>query len=315
MAPSEETGTVAVDGRLLRLTNLDKILYPATHTTKAEVLTYYAEIAPLLINQTRDRPTTRKRWPDGVGTGDVGIGGGGTGGGRLVFFVKNLESGAPDWVRRVTVPHKDKPVTYPLLNDLATLTWMAQLAALEIHVPQWRFDTHDRALPADRLVLDLDPGPGVGLAQCAEVARWARTLLREMGLDAVPVTSGSKGIHLYAPFDEPRPSEEASQLARDLARTLEAAHRDLVTSVMRKDLRDGKIFVDWSQNNAAKTTVAPYSLRGIERPTVSTPLTWEEVAEATEAADLRFEAADVVRRIDELGDLLADMPSSTAPLP
>lgn len=300
MAPSEETGTVAVDGRLLRLTNLDKILYPATHTTKAEVLTYYAEIAPLLINQTRDRPTTRKRWPDGVGTGDVGIGGGGTGGGRLVFFVKNLESGAPDWVRRVTVPHKDKPVTYPLLNDLATLTWMAQLAALEIHVPQWRFDTHDRALPADRLVLDLDPGPGVGLAQCAEVARWARTLLREMGLDAVPVTSGSKGIHLYAPFDEPRPSEEASQLARDLARTLEAAHRDLVTSVMRKDLRDRKIFVDWSQNNAAKTTIAPYSLRGRHLPTVAAPRRWTELDDPA-LAHLTYD--QVLERARELGDL------------
>ncbi|MCW2803537.1 MAG: ligase [Propionibacteriaceae bacterium] len=290
MPPPEEAGTVLVDGRRLRLTNLDKVLYPETGTTKAEVLAYYAEIAPLLIKQTTDRPTTRKRWPDGVGASED----------HLVFFVKNLEAGAPEWIRRVNVPHKERAIHYPLLNDLATVTWMAQMAALEIHVPQWKFDIDGRPLPADRLVLDLDPGPGVGLVECAEVARSARALLHDVGMDAVPVTSGSKGIHLYAAFDEPRPSEVASKFARDIARTLEAANRDRVTSVMRRDLRDGKVFVDWSQNNAAKTTIAPYSLRGRHLPTVAAPRTWEEL-ENPHLQHLLFE--QVLERTRASGDL------------
>jgi len=200
MTPPSEPATVDVEGRRLRLTNLDKVLYPETGTTKGEVLAYYAEVAPALLAQTTNRPATRKRWPDGVGTDED----------RLVFFTKNLEQGAPDWVRRVAIPHRDKPVVYPLVNDLATLTWMAQLAALELHVPQWRFDADRLPLPADRLVLDLDPGPGVGLLECAEVARSARVLLRDLGLEPVPVTSGSKGIHLYATFDRPRACDEAS---------------------------------------------------------------------------------------------------------
>ncbi|HET9872072.1 MAG TPA: non-homologous end-joining DNA ligase [Propionibacteriaceae bacterium] len=298
MTPAEEAGTVSVDGQLLRLTNLEKVLYPQTGTTKAEVLAYYAEIAPLLIRQSRDRPATRKRWPDGVSADD-----------RLVFFVKNLEAGAPEWIRRVEITHKDRSILYPLVNDLATLTWMAQLAALEIHVPQWRFDPAGRPLPADRLVLDLDPGEGVGLDTCAEVARWARSVLHDVGLDAVPVTSGSKGIHLYASFSDPMPSEQASGLARHIARTLEAAHRDLVTSVMRRDLRAGKVFVDWSQNNAAKTTIAPYSLRGRQQPTVAAPRTWDELDDP-DLRHLLFE--EVLERARQHGDLF-DPPKPPEP--
>jgi bifunctional non-homologous end joining protein LigD len=298
MAPEEAEQTVSVDGRVLRLTNLGKVLYPETQTTKAEVLAYYAEIAPMLLRQTTARPATRKRWPDGVGAQD-----------HTVFFTKNLEPGAPEWISRVAVVHKDRTIVYPLVNDLATLTWMAQLAALEIHVPQWRFDQAGGQLPADRMVLDLDPGPGVGLQECAAVARDARVLLHDIGMDAVPVTSGSKGIHLYVTFSEPRPSHAASTLAREIARTLEAAHPGEVTSVMRKDLREGKVFVDWSQNNAAKTTIAPYSLRGRQLPTAAAPRSWHELDDP-DLKHLTFE--EVLARARDGGDLFEADPDDPA---
>ena len=180
---------VRVDGRELVLTNLEKIMYPETGTTKADVLAYYAAVAPVLIPAARNRPATRKRWVHGVGTADAP---------GEMFFQKNLDHSTPGWVPRAAITHKDRTIQYPLVNDPATLTWLAQIAALEIHVPQWRVDSHGNAMPPDRLVLDLDPGEGAGLAECVEVARLARTILQDVGLDPVPVTSGSKGIHLYA---------------------------------------------------------------------------------------------------------------------
>ena len=186
--PGTQSQTVTVDGRTLKLTNLDKVLYPETQTTKGDVLAYYAEVGPTMLPHLWQRPATRKRWPDGVDA-------------PTVFFAKDLGAGTPDWVRRVTVQHRDHDNDYPVVDDLATLTWIAQLAGLEIHVPQWRFDADGHPLNPDRLVLDLDPGDGVGLAQAAEVARRARDILRDIGHDPVPVTSGSKGIHLYAPLD------------------------------------------------------------------------------------------------------------------
>ncbi|RPF29179.1 ATP-dependent DNA ligase [Georgenia muralis] len=289
------TQTVSIDGRRLRLSNLEKVLYPATGTTKADVLAYYAEIAPYMLPHCAGRPATRKRWPDGVGTDDEP---------GAVFFIKNLEAGAPEWVVRADIEHSSGPKTYPLVDNPATLAWLAQVAALEIHVPQWRFAHDGTRHNPDRMVLDLDPGEGAGLAECAEVARWARDLLRGMGLEPVPVTSGSKGIHLYAALDGTHTSDEISAIAHELARALEADHGDLVVSDMRKTLRAGKVLVDWSQNNGSKTTVAPYSLRGRTRPTVAAPRTWRELASPT----LRhLELAEVLDRARRRGDPMAAM--------
>ncbi|WP_229995970.1 non-homologous end-joining DNA ligase, partial [Arthrobacter sp. Bi26] len=259
---------VRVDGRELVLTNLEKVMYPETGTTKADVLAYYAAVAPVLIPAARNRPATRKRWVHGVGTADAP---------GEMFFQKNLDHSTPGWVPRAAITHKDRTIQYPLVNDPATLTWLAQIAALEIHVPQWRVDSHGNALPPDRLVLDLDPGEGAGLAECVEVARLARTILQDVGLDPVPVTSGSKGIHLYAALDGSQSSDQISDFAHELARSLEADHPDLAVSDMKKTLRAGRVLVDWSQNNAAKTTIVPYSLRGRPRPTVAAPRTWREL--------------------------------------
>jgi bifunctional non-homologous end joining protein LigD len=258
-----------VGGRRVTLTSLDKVMYPETGTTKADILGYYAVVADALIRHAGDRPVTRKRWVHGVGTqAEPG----------QVFFQKNLGDGTPEWVERRGLAHSARTTVYPLVNDVATLTWLAQIGTLEFHVPQWRFDaTGEPAFP-DRLVLDLDPGEGVGLAECAKVAGWARALLQDMGLDTVPVTSGSKGIHLYAALDGSHSSDQISEVAHELARALEADHPDEVLSAMTRSLRHGKVFVDWSQNNSSKTTIAPYSLRGQSRPFVAAPRTWAELS-------------------------------------
>src|SRR6187200_113647 len=296
MAKASHDQVVTVEGRTIKLSNLDKVLYPKTQTTKADVLSYYAQIGPIMLPHVRDRPATRKRWPDGVG--EV------KGKPPTVFFNKDLTAGTPDWVPRRTIAHRDHDNDYPVINDLATLTWLAQLAALEIHVPQWRFGPDGQPQNPDRLVLDLDPGPGVDLADCAEIALLVRDILRDIGHDPVPVTSGSKGIHLYAPLDGSQSTEDASAVAFELARALEADHRDVVISTMKRSERDGKVFIDWSQNNGAKTTVSPYSLRGRERPWVAAPRTWEELNDP----DLRqLEYEEVIARVADLGDLFAPL--------
>ena len=284
---------VQVDGHRLRLTNLDKVLYPATGTTKADVLDYYSRIAPVMLPHCAGRPATRKRWPNGTGTGqDPG----------QVFFQKNVESGAPDWVERVEIEHSDHVNTYPLVDSAATLAWLAQVAALEVHVPQWRVGSDGKRRNPDRLVLDLDPGEGAGLTECVEVAVLARDILEGMGLDPVPVTSGSKGIHLYSALPGTATSEEVSEVAKELARTLETDHPDLVVSNMKKDLRRGKVLVDWSQNNGNKTTIAPYSLRGRERPMVAAPRTWREL---THSRLRHLDLREVVERVERRGDPMA----------
>jgi bifunctional non-homologous end joining protein LigD len=296
---SRKQQTVTVDGRQLKVTSLDKVLYPETGTTKAEVLAYYAAVAEFLIPHARNRPVTRKRWVNGVGTPEKP---------GQVFFQKNLDNTAPSWVPSHSIEHKDHINRYPMVNDLATLTWLAQIAALEIHVPQWKFGPRGKVNSPDRMVLDLDPGEGAGLAECAEVARYARRILMDMGLDPRPVTSGSKGIHLYAALDGKQSSAEVSAVAHELARALEADHPDLAVSDMKKTLRKGKVLVDWSQNNAAKTTVAPYSLRGRFQPTVAAPRTWEELEEpGLDHLDYR----EVMERVEQLGDVLAGMDSGT----
>jgi len=292
MAPTQQT--VQVDGHRLRLSNLDKVLFPASGTTKGEVLHYLTQVAPVLLPHAANRPATRKRWPDGTG--------------GQMFFQKNLDASTPDWVKRRSIQHKTSSNDYVLVNDLATLTWLGQTATLEIHTPQWQFGRTGARLDPDRLVLDLDPGPGAGLAECAEVARWAREILQGMGLEPYPVTSGSKGIHLYAALgkaqDTRLDSDAVSAVAHELARYLEAEHPDLVVSDMSKSLRTGKVLVDWSQNNGSKTTIAPYSLRGLDRPWAAAPRTWEELDDPDLA---QLTPDEVVERIEADGDLLAPL--------
>ena len=283
--PSNGKQRVRVAGREIVVTNLDKVMYPETGTTKAEVLAYYAAVAPVLIPAAANRPATRKRWVHGVGTAAAP---------GEMFFQKNLDDSTPGWVPRASIRHKERTIQYPLVNDPATLAWLAQIAALELHVPQWRVDSSGNQLPPDRLVLDLDPGEGAGLAECAQVARLARAILQDVGLDPVPVTSGSKGIHLYAALDGTRSSEQISEFAHELARSLEADHPDLAVSDMKKTLRTGKVLVDWSQNSAAKTTIVPYSLRGRPRPLVAAPRTWRELG-ATSLHQLDYR--EVVQRV------------------
>lgn len=297
MARREQT--VEVGGRRIRVSNLEKVLYPSTGTTKGDVIGYYSAIAPTILPHCRDRPATRKRWPDGVG--DDGRGD--------FFFQKDIGDSAPDWVRTGRIQHKDHVNHYPLVDDEATLVWLAQLAALEIHVPQWRFDASGEPGNPDRLVFDLDPGEGVTLRECAQVAFLVRDILRDMGLPSIPVTSGSKGIHLYAALDGSQTSDQASAVARELARSLEADHPDDITSSMKRALRPGHVFIDWSQNNASKTTVAPYSLRGRIAPTVAAPRSWRELA----SPHLRqLEFREVLQRVAKRGDPLAELAELSA---
>lgn len=274
----------------VRLSNPDKVLYPATGTTKGEVLEYYAAIAPAMLPHMAGRPVTRKRWPDGVGASS--------------FFEKNLPAGTPSWVPRRTQRHSDRAVTYPVISSQAGLVWLGQQAALEIHVPQWRFDGDERG-PATRLVFDLDPGPGAGLPECARVALGIRDMVGEIGMRAYPLTSGSKGIHLYVPLDRTLSPGGASTVARQVAENLEKLLPDLVTATMAKKVRAGKVFLDWSQNNPAKTTIAPYSLRGREEPNVAAPRSWDEIEDSASLRQLRFD--DVLRRYRSDGDLLAGL--------
>jgi len=301
-----EAQWVAVDGHRIELTHLDKVLYPETGTTKAEVLAYYAAVAEHLLPHVADRPATRKRWVHGVGTAGAPEAG---------FFQKDIGASAPSWVRRRPIEHSDHTNEYPLIDDLATLTWLAQLGALELHVPQWRFDRAGDRRPPDRLVLDLDPGDGVTLPECAGIALLARSVLVDMGLDPVAVTSGSKGIHLYAALDGRQTSAEVSSVAHELARALEADQPSLVVSEMAKRRRTGRVFVDWSQNNGSKTTIAPYSLRGRVRPTVAAPRSWRELEDPALA---QLDYREVLERLaaggaDPLAALGDARPSITIP--
>ncbi|HET8662689.1 MAG TPA: non-homologous end-joining DNA ligase [Nocardioides sp.] len=299
MTPPGEEVRVEVEGHTLKLSNLDKVLYPRTGTTKGEVLNYYAQVAPVMLPLLKDRPVTRVRWPHGVE--------------RDRFFEKNAPAGTPRWVRTAEVPttgsrgesrHGDRLV-FPIIDDLATLTWAANLAALELHVHQWTVDKNGRPRGADRLVIDLDPGEGAGLHECCQVALLVREKLTERRLDARPVTSGSKGLHLYAHLPRRQDSEKTSETAKAIAEELQAEHPRQVTATMTKAKRSGKVFLDWSQNAGSKTTVSPYSLRGVERPMVATPVTWDEVAEgADDPVGLdQFRYDEVLARVEEYGDL------------
>jgi len=292
---------VSIGGRDLELSNLDKLMYPAAGFTKGEVIDYYVNVGEVILPHLADRLLTRKRWPDGTAS--------------QPFFEKNMPRGTPDWVRTVMMEeHGDDGVEYVVADDLPTLVWLANLAALELHVPQWKVGPRGGPQDPDLVVFDLDPGAPADIIDCFNIALALRELLAADGLTAYPKTSGNKGAQLYVPI-EPTTSRRTSEYAKKLADQLAQAIPDDVVSSMDKKVRKGKVFIDWSQNNAAKTTIAPYSMRGIDRPTVSTPLTWDEVESATKAADLRFETDDVLGRLDEHGDLLADMPDNAAPLP
>jgi bifunctional non-homologous end joining protein LigD len=297
---AEETVTVEVDGRRLKLSNLDKVLYPATGTTKGEVLHYYAQIAPVLLPHLADRAVTRIRWPNGTG--------------EEKFFEKNLPNGAPDWIRSVTVSSTGSrgggdTIEYPVIEDLAALTYLANLASLELHVHQWKFGRNNQPKNPDRLVIDLDPGSPAGLHECAQVALLVRDRLAEMGLPTAPVTSGSKGLHLYAALPGRLNADEVRDLAKKVAQELTRSHADLVLWQMTKAMRGGKVFLDWSQNTGTKTTISPYSLRGTDAPYAAAPRTWEEVAEGAEKPDAlrHLEMHEVLTQTEEMGDVFGDL--------
>jgi bifunctional non-homologous end joining protein LigD len=260
--------TRMIDGHRVTITHPDKVMYPSTGMTKSDVVDYLEAIAPHLLRHAAGRAATRKRWVDGVGTAEVPGEG---------FFHKNLDDGAPSWVRARTLKHADHSNRYPLLDSVAVLAWYAQHGTLEFHVPQWRFGVHGKQLPPDRVVIDLDPGPGVTLGTCAEVATLVRAALARHHIESVPVTSGSKGIHVYGALDGSLSADAATEMVRDLAHGIEEEHPHEVTARMSKAERSGWVFLDWSQNRAAKSTVAPYSLRGRLRPWVACPRSWEEL--------------------------------------
>lgn len=289
--------TRVLDGHRVRITHPDKVMYPSTGTTKSDIVDYLEAIAEHLLRHATNRAATRKRWVDGVGTAEnPGEG----------FFHKNLDDGAPSWIPARTLKHEDHSNRYPLLNSVAVLAWYAQHGTLEFHVPQWRFGSHAKHLPPDRMVFDLDPGPDVELAQCAEVAFLLREALTQRHLATVPVTSGSKGIHLYGALDGSLTADDATTLARDVANELENSHGEIITATMAKSQRQGKVFLDWSQNRATKSTIAPYSLRGRVRPWVACPRTWDELGASGLAQAEYQEVLDLVsRRGDPLAPLAA----------
>ncbi|MFW0794303.1 ATP-dependent DNA ligase [Gordonia sp. CPCC 205515] len=279
-----------VDGHRISVTNLGKVLYPETGTRKFEVIDYYTRIAEVMLPHLAGRPITRKRWPNGVDS--------------MPFFEKALPESAPDWLHRFDEPHSKRVITYPLATSTADLVWFAQMAALELHTPQWRVPTDGTPPKADRLVLDLDPGPDVPLSQCAQVAIMIRNMLAAAGLTAYPVTSGGKGLHMYARFDRPVSPDAARTVAKQIATSLAAEHPDDITASMAKTVRDKRVFIDWSQNSGSKTTLAPYSMRGREQPWVAAPRSWDELTDP-DIAQLLY--AEVLERVAADGDLLSDL--------
>ncbi|PYV88122.1 MAG: ATP-dependent DNA ligase [Acidobacteria bacterium] len=282
---------VTVQGKQLKLTNLEKVLYPASGFTKGQVIDYYARIGPVLVPQLREHPLTLKRYPNGVDQGH--------------FFEKNATQYRPEWVKTVPVWSEGnrRNVNYILANDLPTLIWVANLASIELH-PSLAC-AQEIQCPAV-IAFDLDPGPPANIIQCCQVAFWLREIFERFGLQSFPKTSGSKGLQIYVPLNTRTSYDVTKPFAHALARLLEDEHRDLVVSDMKKAIRTNKVFVDWSQNDEHKTTVSVYSLRARERPTVSTPVTWEEVEAAFKKKDLArltFEAPQVLQRVEKMGDL------------
>jgi bifunctional non-homologous end joining protein LigD len=292
---------VTVDGKQLKLSNLDKVLYPEVGFTKGEVIDYYTRIAPVMLDHIADRGVTLRRFPNGVDAGS--------------FFEKRCPSHRPGWVPVALGPgDRGGPIEYCRLDSRPALVWSANMAALEIHAPMARCD--DIETPT-MVVFDLDPGAPADIHDCCEVALWIREVLDGLKLRIWPKSSGSKGLQLYLPVNKlGLTHEQASSFAQTVAQALERHHGDRVVSVMRKEVRGGKVFIDWSQNSRHKTTIAPYSLRARPEPTVSTPVSWDEVEACAEGdVDLVFTAADVLDRVDDEGDLFAEVLTATQAIP
>ncbi len=291
-----------VEGRELTLSNLDKVLYPASGFTKRDVIDYYAQVAPVLLPHLQGRPLTVVRYPDGVD--------------GKAFFQKQSPAHRPDWVATVSVPsERRRRIDFTLADDLATLVWLANLAALELHVPLARAPALGRPTS---VVFDLDPGPPAGVVECARVALWLHGAFERLGLASFVKTSGSKGLQVYLPLGGEASYEETKTFAREVAMLVERAEPEVAVSRMTKSLRTGKVLIDWSQNDEHKTTVCAYSLRARERPTVSTPLEWDELRAALEdpkGSPLSFDAAAVLERVRDRGDLFAPLLSLTQALP
>jgi len=288
---SQNAPVVEIQGKHLKLSNLDKVLYPAAGFTKGQVIDYYARIAPVLLPHLAGRPLTMKRYPGGVD--------------QEYFFEKNAPAHRPEWIKTAPIWSygNKRNVNYLLANDLATLVWIANLASLELH-PSLSL-AKDISCPT-MMVFDLDPGPPADMVQCAQVGLWLRQIFDHFGLQSFPKTSGSKGLQVYVPLNTPTTYEKTKPFAHALARLLEEEHRDLVVSDMKKALRVGKVLVDWSQNDEHKTTISLYSLRARERPTVSTPVHWEEVQRVLLKKNPKlvvFEAGQVLQRVEEMDDI------------
>ncbi|BEP12033.1 non-homologous end-joining DNA ligase [Acidothermaceae bacterium B102] len=306
MSPESTKVTVAVDGRELTLSNLHKVLYPEVGFTKGEVIDYYSRIAPVLLPHLANRALTLKRYPDGVE-------------GKF-FFEKNSPSHRPDWVRVVELPSPGstknrETIRYTVIDGLASLVWAANLATLELHTPMWTVGPRGAVKNPDLLVFDLDPGAPATIVECCQVALLVRDRLAQDGLVGYAKTSGSKGLQLMVPLDAKRPWEDVHTYSRTVADQLTGDHADLVLSNMKRDLRGGKVLVDWSQNNGSKTTISVYSLRARPRPTASTPVTWDEVEACAGGSPLSFTAGEVLERVEELGDLMAPLLGPGRPLP
>jgi bifunctional non-homologous end joining protein LigD len=297
VVPAAKRQEVQIDGRTLSLSNLDKVLYPDAAFTKGHVIEYYTRVAPVLLPHLRGRPLTLKRYPNGVDAPH--------------FYEKQCPSHAPDWVETALIGD----INFCLANDLPTLVWLANLADLELHTSLAQAEAYDSPTV---IAFDLDPGPPATIVECAEVALELRMVFEHLQMQAFPKTSGSKGMQVYVPLNTPSSYEITRPFARGLAELLERRRRDLVVSEMKKSVRGGKVFVDWSQNTSFKTTVNVYSLRAKAEPTVSTPLRWEEVEAVTESRDpdeLVFTSADVLERVAEHGDLFAPVVELRQTLP
>ncbi|MDB1088990.1 non-homologous end-joining DNA ligase [Streptomyces sp. ACA25] len=288
-----------VEGRRLPLTRLEKVIYPDTGTTKGEVLRYYAQHAGTLLPHLHGRPLSLLRYPDGPG--------------GQTFFTKRVPPGTPSWVSTCEVPRREGGTTVQVMvQDLASLMWAANLM-VEFHTPQWLAEAPGEA---DRLILDLDPGAPADIVSCCRVAEWLHDRMTADGLRVHAKTSGSKGLHLLSPL-RPAPARLVSAYARRLAAEAAAELPGLAITTMARSARPGRVFIDYSQNAAAKTTAAPYTLRARTRPAVSAPVTWQEVGDCTDPRELHFELPDIAGRVEQHGDLLAGLldPLRARPLP
>ncbi len=286
--PSSNNVEVSFDGHTLSLSNLDKVLYPATGFTKGQIIDYYVRVAPVLLPHLHNRPITMKRYPNGVD--------------ESFFYQKQKPTHAPEWIESVPVKTSSKTIDYIVINDVASLVWVANMASIELH-PFLAFGSD--VLKPSKLTFDLDPGPPADIVQCCQVALQLRELFTDLSVEAFPKTSGSKGMQLEVPLNVDTDYEHTKTLARTIAQLMESRHPASIVFKMEKALRKNKVFIDWSQNDDAKTTISVYSLRARERPTVSTPVSWDEVEKGAEGEPLTFETDDVLARIESLGDLQA----------